>query len=196
MRRCGRRAVLGLLLALGGCGFEPLYAPGSAALGEIGRIAVAPIEGEPGFLMRERLTERLGDSAVPDYRLDVTLSLVRHGVALTEQDYTTRYNLTGTATYKLTPIAGGAPVATGRITTFTGYSAPQSENASAFASLSAEQDAERRLARTLADQILLELAVTAGRRLPQAAQAPVAPSAAGTAGPMGMDPMATPAPSP
>lgn len=191
-----RRAVLGLLLVLAGCGFEPLYAPGSPAVGEIGRIAVSPIEGEPGFLMRERLTERLGDPAASDYRLDVTLRLVRHGVALTQQDYTTRYNLTGTATYKLTPAAGGAPVASGSITTFTGYSAPQSENASAFASLSAEQDAERRLARTLADQILLQLAMTAGNRLPGAAPAPAAPAAAGTAGPMGLDALVPAAPLP
>ena len=52
--------------------------------------------------------------------------------------------------------------------TITGYSAPESETASAFASRAAERDAERRLAVTLADQILQRLALGAaglsGRR--------------------------------
>lgn len=198
---CDRRALLGALLVLGGCGFQPLYGPGSPATAMQGKIAVGVIDGEPGFVMRERLTERLGEAMAPDYKLDVTLKLVRRGVALTQQDYTTRYNLTGTATYKLTPIAGGPPVQFDTITTFTGYSAPQSETASAFASLSAEQDAELRLARTLADQILLQLAVTAGKRSPAGPTSipipiPAPPPAAGTAGPMGLDPLAPTAPLP
>lgn len=200
--RFGRRAALfGALLVLGGCGFQPLYGPDSPATAMQGKVAVSLIDGAPGFAMRERLTERLGEATVPDYTLDATLKLVRRGVALTQQDYTTRYNLTGTATYRLTPIAGGPPVQSDTITSFTGYSAPQSETASAFASLSAEQDAELRLARTLADQIVLQLAVTAGTRMPgqPAPVAPVpapAPPAAGTAGPMGLDQLALPAPLP
>lgn len=162
-----RAFVLAAALLLGGCGFQPLYAPGSPAANMIGTIAVAPIAGdEPAFAMRERLTERLGEAEVADYRLEVAFRLNRRGVALTQQDYTTRYNLTGTADYRLIPAAGGPPVRAGQVESFTGYSAPESETASAFASRSAEQDAERRLAATLADQIVLELAITAGDRAP------------------------------
>ncbi len=161
-----RRAfVLAVALLAGGCGFQPLYAPGTPAANMIGTIAVAPIAGdEPAFLMRERLTERLGAAELADYRLEVTLKLTRRGVALTQQDYTTRYNITGVADYRLVALAGGPPVRTGRVESFTGYSAPESETASAFASRVAEQDAELRLAATLADRIVMELAITADDR--------------------------------
>ena len=45
----------------------------------------------------------------------------------------------------------------------TGYSAPESATASAFASRVAGQDVERRLAIDLADQIVRRLALGAGR---------------------------------
>ncbi len=158
-----RGAFLALMLTLGACGFQPLYAPGTPAVGMLGRIAVDPIEGaEPAFEMRERLTERLGDADVADYRLKVTLRLSSRGVALTQQDYTTRYNVTGTATYQLFAAGESSPVQSGDVQSFTGFSAPESETASAFASRSAEEDAELRLARTLADQIVMELAITSG----------------------------------
>ena len=77
----------------------------------------------------------------------MTLRLEQTGVALTEQDVTTRYNVTGTADYALVPLAGGPPVASGTVRAITGYSAPESVTSSAFASLAAQRDAERRLAR-------------------------------------------------
>ena len=60
-----------------------------------GRIEVAVIEGAPGFAMREELTARLGPATAATHRLDVTLALEETGVALTQQDVTTRYNVTG-----------------------------------------------------------------------------------------------------
>ena len=75
-----------------------------------GRVEVAVVEGAPGFAMREELTGRLGPATAPTHRLDVTLRLEQTGVALTEQDVTTRYNVTGTADYALVPLAGGPPV--------------------------------------------------------------------------------------
>jgi hypothetical protein len=44
----------------------------------------------------------------------------------------------------------------------TGYSAPAARTSAAYATLVAEEDAEARLARTLADQIVQRLALTAG----------------------------------
>ena len=158
------RAVLAGAFALGlaGCGFEPMYGRGAPATQMLGRIAVGPVEGAPAFEMRERLTERLGDGAEADLVLDVDLDLRRSGVALTQQNVTTRFNIVGVADFTLRPAAGGEAILTGRVRNVTGYSAPNSETASAFASLSAERDAESRLARTLADQIVLRLALEAG----------------------------------
>lgn len=164
-----RRAFLALglaSLALAGCGFRPLYGEGAPAAEMQGQFVLETPPGQPGFEMRERLTERLGAPSKPLYRLVVTLDLQSRGAALTQQDYTTRYDVTGVATYAVVPLAGGAPVLTGAVNSLTGYSAPESETASAFASLVAERDAEVRLARALADQIVTELAVTAGQREP------------------------------
>ena len=125
-----RRAVLaalaaGLAACLAACGFTPLYAPGSPAAGMGGRVEVAVVEGAPGFAMREELTSRLGPATAATHRLDVTLALEQTGVALTQQDVTTRYNVTGTAGYALVPLAGGPPVASGTVRAITGYSAPE-----------------------------------------------------------------------
>ncbi|MFO1141408.1 MAG: LPS assembly lipoprotein LptE [Amaricoccus sp.] len=125
-----------------------------------GRVEVPVIEGEPGFDMRERLTASLGDPSLADYRLEITFDLKRTGVALTQQDVTTRFDIVGTATYKLVPTAGGTAVAAGVVRSVTGFSSPESETSFAFASLSAERDAERRLAVDLADKILQRLALS------------------------------------
>lgn len=151
----------GLALALGGCGFAPLYDEGAAPSRMAGRVEVSIVEGEPGFALRERLTERLGPASAAAYRLDVKLKLTRTGVALTQKNVTTRFDVIGTAEYTLVPLAGGTPVASGVVRSITGYSAPESETASAFASRAAEQDADRRLAVVLADAILQRLALSA-----------------------------------
>ncbi len=160
--RLSRRAALAALAGpLAACGFTPLYAPGAPAERMAGRVEVGLIEGQPGFLLRERLTGRLGEPVAPTHRLDVTLELASTGVALTQQNITTRFNVIGTAEYALVPLAGGPPAASGVVRSITGFSAPESETASAYASRAAEIDAERRVANDLAERILQRLALGA-----------------------------------
>jgi len=159
-RRSLLRAAAALPL-LAACGFTPLYAPGAPATRMAGRVEVGIVQGGPGFLLREELTGRLGPPTAPTHRLDIDLRLERTGVALTQQDVTTRYNVVGTASYTLVPLAGGAPAASGVVRAITGYSAPEAKAASAFAVQAAEDDAERRLAIDLADSILQRLALSA-----------------------------------
>lgn len=158
-----RRTLLAALAAglVSACGFTPLYAPGGPAASMAGRVEVSVVEGSAGFALTEQLTDRLGPATAPRYRLDVRLALEQTGVALTEQDVTTRYNVTGTADYALVPLAGGPAVAVGQVRAITGYSAPESLNSSAFASLAAQRDAEQRLAVDLADRIVQRLALSA-----------------------------------
>ncbi len=159
-----RRAFLGALAApalLAACGFTPLYDPGAPASRMAGRVEVPVIEGAPGFVLREELTARLGPAEAAAYRLDVKLKLTTMGVALTQQNETTRFDVIGTAEYTLVPIKGGTPVASGVVRQTNGYNAPNSDTSVAFAALSAERDAERRLAVNLADQILQRLALSA-----------------------------------
>jgi LPS-assembly lipoprotein len=158
-----RRLILGIgLLALAACGFRPLYGEGEPAAAMGGHVDVALIEGAPGFAMRERLTQRLGPAVAATHRLETTLTLNRTGVALTQENVTTRYDVSGVATYRLVPVAGGPPVASGSVATVTGYSVPAEAASSAFANRAAERDAEERLAVTLADQIVERLALSAG----------------------------------
>lgn len=162
--RHSRRSVLGALALpalVAACGFTPLYGEGTPASRMAGRVEVAQLYGAPGFALREQLTGRLGPAVDADYRLDVTLRLTRTGVALTRQNVTTRYDVIGTATYALVPLAGGPAVAAGEVRAITGFSAPESEIASAFAQRAAEQDAEHRLAIDLANRILQRLALSA-----------------------------------
>ena len=100
--------------------------------------------------------------AMPRMMKELSLRLTRTGVALTQQNVTTRFNVIGTATYRLVPLAGGPAVAGGEVRAITGFSAPEAEISSAFAQRAAEQDAEHRLAVELANRILQRLALSAG----------------------------------
>lgn len=132
---------------------------------------MAPLDGTPGFTLHERLTERLGEATAPRWRLVTTLDIESSGAALTKENITTRFDVTGTAAFTLVPAAGGPPVFTDSVRAVTSYSAPVSETSSAFASEVARQDAQDRVARVLADKIVLRLAVAAG----QIEAAPVPP---------------------
>lgn len=156
-------ALLGIgLLVLAGCGFQPLYGEGAPAAAMRGRVEVAMLDGAAGFAMRERLTQRLGPPSAATHRLETTLALERTGVALTQENVTTRYDVSGVATYRLVPLAGGPPVTAGTVRTVTGYSVPAEAASSAFASRAAGRDAEERLAVTLADRIVERLALGSG----------------------------------
>lgn len=157
-----RRYALAALALLAACGFEPLYAPSGPAAGALGRVDVAVIEGTPGFAMRERLVDRLGRADAALWTLDVDLSFVKRGVAITEQDVTSRYDVTGAAAWTLTPLDGVTPPLSGEEQATTGYSAPTSDTSSAYAILSAQRAAEERLAVLLADRIARRVALAAG----------------------------------
>src|SRR5258708_35104343 len=65
------------LVALTGGGLRPPYGGGSggAAASTLRSVTVAPIAGQSGWLVRNKLVDRLGDGGTgsPAYRLDVTL---------------------------------------------------------------------------------------------------------------------------
>jgi LPS-assembly lipoprotein len=157
-----RRGALGILALLpAACGFRPLYGEGAPASRMAGRVDVGLIEGRAGFALRERLVNRLGQPADPGYRLSVTLTLTSTGTALTQENVTTRFAVTGLAEYTLVPAAGGTPVASGAVRSVTGFNAPDSVTSTAFAARAAHHDPHRRLAVTLADQIVQRLALSA-----------------------------------
>lgn len=138
-----------------------MYGSGSPARAIFGTISVEIIPTAAGFSLRNRLIERLGEPATPTHVLAVDLEIDTDGVALTDENITTRFDVTGVAEYVLTPIGGAQPAFADKAIAIAGYSAPELETASAFASRAAEEDAVVRVTRLLAEQIVARLAQTA-----------------------------------
>jgi LPS-assembly lipoprotein len=157
----GRRALLvGLVsfaaASLAGCGFTPVYAPGSTGAALDGTVEVVQSGGSLGFTLTEALQDRLGaPGSNARYRLTTVLGVTSERVAITTAQSTNRFNLIGTVAYTLTDAATGQPAATGRVDGFNSYSAI----GTALATGAAEEDAYERLMVILADKIVADLLV-------------------------------------
>lgn len=149
-----RRSTLLGLLALAGCGFTPVYAPGSTASTLRDRVQITAPATTEGYVMLQALRDRLGDATTPAYDLTVTISITEVAAATTPAGSTTRYTLPGTASYTLTQM-DGIPLVNGEVDSFTSYSA----TGSTVATSAAQADARARLAQLLADQIVTRLSV-------------------------------------
>lgn len=156
-QRSFRRSVLLGMLALAGCGFSPVYAPGTAGSGLRNTIAVEAPATEEGFHLRRQLLDRLGTPAEIRYLLAVTLDIGSDPVAITAAGEITRYNLPGTAGWALSDAATGAVLAQGEVSAFAGYST----TSSTVATRASERDATERLMVALADLIVTRLFVAA-----------------------------------
>lgn len=144
-----RTAVLGLL-ALGGCGFAPVYGDGG---GLRGQIAFETPDNVAGFRMQDQLIRRLGQTETPRYILKTTLTLRRDPAAITSDGDTTRFNVIGRSEWSLHDIQSGGRVTSGTVQSFTSYAA----TGSTVATQAASTDADARLAVTLADMIVSRL---------------------------------------
>ncbi len=171
-----RSATVGAVCAtlLFGCGFEPLYSQRqrSVTLGETSAVAVAPIPERVGQLIRNELIDRLNPLGEPDrprYRLVVTSSGRREGLAFQRDLTVTRYNFLLSASYVLSDGISGATVLRGQTRAVAAYNVVQSE----FSNVIAERDAEARAAREVGEEVALRVAVFLGGREPTQ---PVPPS--------------------
>lgn len=151
-----RRSTLLSLLAVAGCGFAPVYAPGSTASTLRDAVQITAPETVEGYAMLQALRDRLGNAATPAYALTVTLDITEVAAATTTAGSTTRYTLPGKASYALTTIEG-SPLVSGTVDGFTSYSA----TGTTVATSTAQADARARLAQLLADQIVTRLSVAA-----------------------------------
>lgn len=142
-----------LILALGACGFTPVYGPGGAGTALQNRVLVDQPDDRSGFLLVQRLEERLGRAGDPAYRLAVDLSLREEARAIDPDGDIRRFHLIGSATYTLTGSGSGTVVESATVDNFVGYSA----TGTAVATLAARRDAQERLMTILADQIILQL---------------------------------------
>lgn len=154
-RRIVTAALLAGSLALGGCGFTPLYAsPGVTA--KLAGVQVIAPQGRAGHLIREHLDDALGrdKGATPQYRMDVQVSETRYPRGIRVDNVATRYEYVLIAAYTLTAVPSGSPVKTGRARVEVTYDSADQP----YASIAAQQDAQDRAAAEAARRIELELA--------------------------------------
>jgi len=162
-----RVAALGVALTFAAaCGFRPLYGQhrdGGSTFAELEAVAIGPIPGRVGQLLRNHLLDRLtplGQRSQARYRLEVRLSQVKEGLAIKKDEEITRSNLKLTADFVLREPASGAALYSGQSRSTASFNLVRSD----FANLSAEHDAERRAAREISEQIMTQLALYFTRR--------------------------------
>ena len=154
-------AAMGSVLALAACGFQPLYGRRSdddRSLVEMAAIDVLPVPDRIGQILRNELSDRLtprGVPAVPRYRLGVSMSRSREGLAIERDESATRINLTVRVSYRLMDAASGDVLTNGIVRAVAAFNVVQSE----FANIAAENDAEVRAARDVSEEIRNRLGV-------------------------------------
>lgn len=154
--------LLALACATSACGLRPLYSGGEAGpVAQLLRsVAVQPIPGQSGYLVRSALVDRLGTvDASPHYRLQVELDDAIEGFGIRGDSAVTRERRTLRARYRLVDATTGAVVLDATAGSDVGIDVVSSE----YATVAAEQSALERLSVTLADQIVARLGLFATR---------------------------------
>ncbi len=149
-----RRFLLALpLLALAACGFEPVYGPGGAGTALQNRVLVDAPEDRFGYFLVRELEAELGRTTTPKWGLALTTTTSEDGLAIDSEGNTRRYNLLGTVSYALRDLTSGQIATSGKVESFTGYSA----TGTTVATRAAKLDAQERLMAILADLIVSRL---------------------------------------
>lgn len=148
-----RRGLILSALAVSACGFSPVYGPGGTGGKLFGKVRTADPRTPDDFTFAGRIAERLGPDSAAEFELNWQMRIAVVPQAITPDEITTRYALNGSAGFVLTRIATGTEVSRGEVSSFTSYST----TGTTIATMSAEQDAHRRLAVMLADQVVTRL---------------------------------------
>jgi LPS-assembly lipoprotein len=154
------------LLLLPSCGLRPLYAGGSGSpvAAVMRSVQIGPIAGQSGWLVRDKLIDRLGESGqgAAAYRLDVTLDDNITSFGLRRDQAATQERRTLRARYQLVDLKNGMVVLDATAGSDSSIDIVSSE----YATVAAEQTALEQLAGIVADQIAARLALYATRSTP------------------------------
>lgn len=109
------------LLALGGCGFSPLYGGGNDVQARLDEVKVAPIPDRPGQQLRQSIEDKMEVAGNPTqqlYLLTVDYSVGIQGIGVQADTATTRQRFNATAHWTLSPIGSpGTALASGMAST-------------------------------------------------------------------------------
>ena len=151
--RISRRAALAGLLALAGCGFTPVHAPGAVGDRLRGAVHLPDPTDTDSYTLNAHLITRLGVERAPRYDLTYGLRVALVGQGITAEQVSSRYALNGTLDFRLTDRASGETLTEGAVSAFTSYSA----TGSTIATTTAEADARLRLMHMLGDLLVTRL---------------------------------------
>jgi LPS-assembly lipoprotein len=160
-----RTVVIAAFLLLPGCGLHPLYAGGGASsvASTLQSVEVGPIAGQSGWLVRNKLIDRLGQAGQgAAYRLDVTLDDGITAFGIRSDRAATRERRTLRARYQLVSLATGEVVLDATAGSDAGIDIVSSD----YATVAAEQTALENLAEIVADQIVGRVGLYAARTRP------------------------------
>ncbi|MCZ4353306.1 LPS assembly lipoprotein LptE [Roseovarius aestuarii] len=152
-----RVVMMGAVAALAACGFQPVYGPGGGGAALQNAVLVDEPLTRDAYLLTREVEQRLGRATDAQYGLGYDISVREESIAISSNDVTTRYNLIGQVTFALRDLSTQKVVNSGKVNSFTGYSA----SGSTVATQSAEQDARERLMQILADQMITRLIAVA-----------------------------------
>jgi LPS-assembly lipoprotein len=155
-----RLLLLAAALPLAGCNLRPLHggARGAALNRDLAAVEVDPADRRLDQTMRNFLIEELNPAGVqlpPEYRLTVVLQRAKNARAIQLDDVATRFDLSLAATFELKAKADSRVLYRSAIRRVVSYNV----RSEPFATLVAEQDAERRAAREVSRQIRTQLAL-------------------------------------
>ncbi|WP_397543570.1 LPS assembly lipoprotein LptE [Roseovarius salis] len=157
MSSFSRRSFLLSAAALAGCGFSPAYGPGGAATRLQVAVLVDSPDSRPGYLLTRRFEERLGRPDPARYGLSYSIDIRDSAIAISSANVITRYNKLGTVTYALRDLESEKVLASGKVDSFTSFSA----SGTTVATQAADRDAEERLMTILTDKIITRLTAEA-----------------------------------
>ena len=161
-----RALPIAALLFLSACGLHPLYGGGASSpvASTLRSVEVGPIAGQAGWLVRNKLVDRLGEAGqgTAAYRLDVTLDDNITAFGLRSDQAATRERRTLQARYQLVSLTTGEVVLDATAGSDAGIDIVSSD----YATVAAEQTALENLSEVVADQIVGRVGLYAARTRP------------------------------
>jgi LPS-assembly lipoprotein len=155
-----RAMLLAGCLILGACTLRPLLhtTNDEGVRGELEAISIVGLDDRLGQLVRNALLDELNPTGVEvpsRYILDVDLQRSAQALGIQLDNVITRYNLTLTARFELLDSRSGQVLYESQVQRIASYNV----SLQPYATLAAEVDAERRIAREVGDNISTLLAV-------------------------------------
>ena len=142
-----RRKFIFLSLATTGCSFSPVYKSDVGPAFLRGKIVLPKPGSRDDYMLYSKLEENFGQLENPVFSLSVSYGVNSKGLG--SLGSITRYNLIGSANFRLEEISTSTLIISDKLKTFTSYSA----SSQTLATETAARAAQDRLMASIADQI-------------------------------------------